>query len=534
MRNLLPPLAAYLAAALVTGALASLIQTQLVLAVLLAYDAPVTGTIRAWTTLADLARFGPVMMGIAAVALLPAFWLASRLTRARGATARCILAIVAGASALAVAFWLMREVIPMPAIPGTRTAAGHAWMSLAGAFGGWVFARLRVPAAPAAAAWTATVLVAAPIGLFFAMAPRANDPPPTLAQEHYRVQTVSAGLNRPWSIAFLPDGRALVTEMGGGLRAIALDGTRTDIATDALPARFEHAGVAGMMDVALDPRFEQTGWLYLSMSYGTAAANGTRLVRARLNATGAQPRLEDVRILFDGTLKPRPGNNGGRIAFLPDDTLVLSIGDGLAQREAAQRLDDHLGTVIRLDRDGRAPDDNPFARQSGAAAQIYSLGHRNMQGLTIDPFTGDLLASEHGARGGDEINRVLRGRNYGWPVVANGIDYPFASVTPFTRLAGYEDALLQWTPAIAPAGLAVYDGALFADWRGDLLVPALKTRDLRRVKRDGRQIVGEQRLLVERDERVRDVAVGPDGAIYVLTDGPDGALLRLTPSSPTP
>ena len=184
---------------------------------------------------------------------------------------------------------------------------------------------------------------------------------------------------------------------------------------------------------------------------------------------------------------------------------------------------------MRLDREGRVPADNPFVRQSGAAPEIYSLGHRNPQGMAVDPQTGALLLSEHGARGGDEINRVTAGSNYGWPVVTAGIDYPFARVTPFRRLEGYQDALLEWTPSIAPAGLAVYDGALFPGWRGDLLVPALKERALRRVLRDGERIVGQQLLLAELNERLRDVKVAPDGAIHVLTDGLDAKLLRITP-----
>ncbi|MET0265955.1 MAG: PQQ-dependent sugar dehydrogenase, partial [Duganella sp.] len=194
----------------------------------------------------------------------------------------------------------------------------------------------------------------------------------------------------------------------------------------------------------------------------------------------------------------------------------------------------HLGTLVRLDREGRAPADNPFVGQPGAAPEIYSLGHRNAQGVALDPATGALLITEHGARGGDELNRIVAGGNYGWPVVTAGIDYPFASITPFRHLPGYRDPDLVWTPSIAPAGLAIYDGALFADWRGDLLVPALRERAVRRVLRDGQRIVGQQLLLAELNLRIRDVKVAPDGAIYVLTDGVDGKLLRLTPSHGKP
>ena len=203
-------------------------------------------------------------------------------------------------------------------------------------------------------------------------------------------------------------------------------------------------------------------------------------------------------------------------------------------REEAQNPANHLGTVVRLDRDGRAPADNPFVNRPGAAPEVYSLGHRNPQGIAVDAGTGELLLTEHGARGGDEINRIVAGKNYGWPLVTAGIDYPFGRVTPFSRLAGFEAPLLEWTPSVAPSGLAVYDGALFPEWRGDLLVPALRGRALHRVVRDGGRIVGQQTLLAELNQRLRDVKVGRDGAIYVLTDGLDARLLRLRPPDKKP
>ena len=357
------------------------------------------------------------------------------------------------------------------------------------------------------------------------MAPAAGEKPAAVDPQSYEVQTVSTGLNRPWSVAFLPDGRTLVTEMGGRLLAIAADGSSSEIALDGLPPIFQQRSIIGLMEVALDPLFEQNSWLYLTMGYGETGASGTRLVRARL----AGDRIEDVRVLFSSTLKARAGNNGGRIAFLRDGTLVLSLGDGSSRREEAQNPANHLGTVVRLDREGQPPADNPFLQQPGAAPEIYSLGHRNAQGIAIDPTKGDLLLTEHGARGGDEINQIVAGGNYGWPVVTGGIDYPFARVTPFRRLDGYQEAVLEWTPSIAPAGLAVYDGALFPEWRGDLLVPALKERAVRLVKRDGRRIVGQQLLLAELNERMRDVKVAPDGSIYILTDWTDANIMRLTP-----
>lgn len=529
-------IAAFLAAAVAAGALASIVQTQIILGQLVEFGAPVTASLRAWTTLEDLARFGPVMVGIAIAALLPAVLVGHLVMRAVPPAWRAAVFAAASVGGLWVAFWLMRSVIPMPAIPGTRGPLGHVLMSLTGIVGGLLYARLTSPAhreqqAEARLSWryamTAAALVIVPAVSFFAMAPGAGDKPDAVDPASYTVQTVSTGLNRPWSVAFLPDGRTLVTEMGGRLLAIAADGASSEIALDGLPPIFQQGGVIGLMEVALDPQFEQNGWLYLTMGYGEAGANGTRLVRAKL----AGDRIEDVRVLFSSTLKQRAGNNGGRIAFLDDGTLVLSLGDGSARREEAQNPANHLGTVVRLDREGKPPADNPFMQRPGTAPEIYSLGHRNAQGIAVDPTTGDLLVTEHGARGGDEINRIVPGGNYGWPVVTGGIDYPFARVTPFHRLEGYQDAVLEWTPSIAPAGLAVYDGALFPEWRGDLLVPALKERAVRRVLRDGRRIVGQQLLLADLNERMRDVKVAPDGSIYVLTDGIDAKLLRLTPPS---
>lgn len=537
MKSMTWYIAALLAAAVVTGAFASIVQTQIVLGQLIDLGAPVTASIRAGTSLEDLARFGPVMAGIAVAAMLPAVLVGHLVLRAWPLAWRRAVFAVAAVGGLWLVFWLMRSVIPMPAIPGTRGHLGHALMSLTGVAGGLLYASLTSPARqsrqtagsrqPWRHAATAAALVIVPAILFFAMAPAAGDKPVAVDPKSYEVQTVFTGLNRPWSVAFLPDGRTLVTEMGGQLLAISADGSSAKIALDGLPAVFQQRGVIGLMEVALDPQFNRNGWMYLTMGYGEPGANGTRLVRARL----VGDRIEDARVLFSSTLKARAGNNGGRIAFLGDGTLVLSLGDGSSRREEAQNPANHLGTLVRVDREGRPPADNPFVQQPGAAPEIYSLGHRNAQGIAVDPATGDLLITEHGARGGDEINRIVPGGNYGWPVVTGGIDYPFARVTPFRRLDGYQEAVLEWTPSIAPAGLVVYDGSLFPEWRGDLLVPALKERAVRRVLRDGTRIVGQQLLLAELNERMRDVKVAPDGSIYILTDGTDAKLLRLVPPS---
>ncbi|MFD1701429.1 PQQ-dependent sugar dehydrogenase [Methylopila henanensis] len=340
----------------------------------------------------------------------------------------------------------------------------------------------------------------------------------------YVVETVAGGLDRPWAVAPLPDGRTLLTEAPGRLKIVDAAGGVTPVSVAGLPP-IHTGGQGGLMDVAVDPDFAASSLVFLTMIYGTDDANNARLVRARL----AGDRLEDVRVLFDATPKAGNSNNGARIAFLPDRTMILTLGDGFDRREDAQDLSNHLGKLVRLDRDGNAPADNPFVGRAGAAPEIYSLGHRNVQGVVVDPDDGVILASEHGPRGGDEINRLRAGGNYGWPVVTGGLDYTFARVTPFRDLPGYEQPLLEWTPSIAPAGLALYDGALFPEWRGALLVPALKERAVRVVRRANGRIVGEELLLGERGDRMRDVAVAPDGSILVLTDGENAALLRVAP-----
>ena len=521
--------AALLAAAVTTGMLASLLQTQINLGELAALGAAIPPGLRAVTTLQDLAGFGPVMTGIALAALLPAMLVAQLIERALKPARRAPLFVLAAVSGLWVAFWLMLNVIPMPAIAATRGMFDHALMASSGIAGGLVYAYFTAPTRrtqpPRRAASVAALLALVPAALFLASAPGADDKLEAVDPASYRVHTVATGLDRPWSIAFLPDGRMLVTEMAGRLRVIGADGALGEIALDGLPPIFQRGGTIGLMDVALDPEFASNSLLYLTMGHGEEGANGTRLVRAKL----AGDRIDDVQVLFSSSPKPRAGNNGGRMAFLRDGTLVLTVGDGNWRREEAQNVANHIGTVVRLGRDGKAPPDNPFVSRPGAAPEIYSLGHRNPQGIAVDPDSGELLLTEHGARGGDEINRIIAGANYGWPVVTAGIDYPFGRVTPFSRLAGFEAPLLEWTPSIAPAGLAVYHGDLFPDWRGDLLVPALRGRAIHRVQRAGGRIVGQQTLLAELNQRMRDVKVGPDGAIFALTDGADASLLRLTP-----
>lgn len=347
---------------------------------------------------------------------------------------------------------------------------------------------------------------------------------PALAQA-YRIETFSEGLEHPWSLAFLPDGRILVTERVGRLRIVEADGSLDPDPVAGLPEIFV-AAQAGLMEVALDPDYLSNRWLYLSYAHGTTQANNTRLARARL----VDDELRDFEVLFTAQpLKAGASHYGGRIAFLADKTLVLTLGDGFDWREEAQNPGNHLGKIVRLNRDGSVPADNPLVGQTGAAAEIYSLGHRNVQGIVFDAEAGRLYSHEHGPRGGDELNLIEAGNNYGWPLATFGIDYTGARVSPYTELPGLTQPLLHWTPSVAPASLTQYRGALFPDWQGDLFAATLAERSVRRVRLHEGMLAGEEILFEELGERIRDVRAGPDGALYLLTDNADGRLLRVVP-----
>ncbi|WP_202844692.1 PQQ-dependent sugar dehydrogenase [Luteimonas saliphila] len=347
-------------------------------------------------------------------------------------------------------------------------------------------------------------------------------PAPAMAQD-YRVETVATGLEKPWSIAFLPDGRMLVTEHPGRLRVIE-NGRLVDEPVAGVPPVF-NSGQAGLFEVLPAQDFADSGVLYLSFAHGTDDANHTRIVRAVFDGRS----LSEVEPVFTTTpAKSGDAHAGGRMLWMPDGTLLLSLGDGFFFREEPQKLDSHMGSIVRINADGSVPQDNPFVGRDGALPEIYSYGHRHVQGLVL--VDGQLYAHEHGPRGGDEINLIRPGRNYGWPVITYGRDYSRALISPFTEREGMEQPLWQWTPSIAPAGLAFYDAGLFPQWRGSLLVAALAEESLRRVELvDG--VPGRQEvLLAELGQRMRDVRVGPDGAVYLVTDEDAGRLLRLVPA----
>ena len=346
----------------------------------------------------------------------------------------------------------------------------------------------------------------------------------TLAAQDYQIETVADGLSHPWSIAWLPDGRALVTERAGRLRLIE-NGRLLEAPVEGVPEVLA-VSQGGLFEALPDPDFERDPWIYLSFAHGSREANAPRVIRARLDGM----TLIDHETLFTAApLKDTPVHYGGRMAFLPDGTLAVGLGDGFDFREQAQRLDNHFGKIVRFARDGSVPADNPFIGTDGALPEIWSLGHRNIQGMVFDGERGVLWSHEHGPRGGDELNRIRPGENYGWPVATEGIDYSGARISPFTSRPGMVDPVHGWTPSIAPAGLDVYTGSLFPEWRGRLLVAALAARHARLLHIDGDRVVEDRILLAERGQRLRDIRSGPDGAIWVLTDADPGQVLRLVP-----
>lgn len=345
-----------------------------------------------------------------------------------------------------------------------------------------------------------------------------------VSAEDYQIETIASGLDHPWSMAWLPDNRALVTERVGRLRIIS-DGELIDEPVQGVPDVFAESQ-GGLLDVLVDRDFAENKQIFLSFAHGIAEANATRVVRARLDGN----QLSNIKVLFTASpAKNTPVHYGGRMALMSDGTLVIGLGDGFDYREQAQRLDNHSGKIVRIHRDGSVPSDNPFVDQQDALPEIYSYGHRNIQGLVFDANSGRLWSHEHGPRGGDEVNLIQPGGNYGWPVATYGIDYSGALVSPFQTRPGMIDPVHVWTPSIAPAGMTLYDRQLFPDWRGKLLVSALAAKQAHVLTLQGEEVVDDQVVFNELGERLRDIRTGPDGAVYVLTDADGGRVLRLAP-----
>ncbi|HEY7754484.1 MAG TPA: PQQ-dependent sugar dehydrogenase [Steroidobacteraceae bacterium] len=343
-----------------------------------------------------------------------------------------------------------------------------------------------------------------------------------------RLERLTGGLQRPWSLAFLPDGDILVTEKHRGLRVIRDGRLLPDIVAGGPPGVFAKAD-SGLLEVLLDPEFERNRRVYLSFAEGDETANRTAVWSARY----VDGSLRDGHVIFRAQPdKKGAGHPGGRMIFLPDATLLLTIGDGYEYKAAAQDLGSHLGKIVRLARDGATPADNPFVGRVGVLPEIWTLGHRNVQGLARDPVTGIVWAHEHGPRGGDEINRLKAGANYGWPIVTHGIDYDLSIISERAFAPGIERSWFFWAPSIAPSGLALYRGQAFAEWDGKLLVGGLASKSVSRLRpaRETGFFIEEERMFGSRGKRIRDVRVGPDGLVYLLTDEDDAELLRLRPA----
>ena len=353
--------------------------------------------------------------------------------------------------------------------------------------------------------------------------PRAAE----IVKTGYKITEIARGLDHPWSMAFLPDASILVTERPGRLRMIK-GGSLLPQPITGVPA--VHTGSqAGLFDIVLHPQFAQNNIVYLTYAAGTKAANGTQVARARLDGN----TLRDLTVIFKAMpLKDTDNHYGGRLAFLPDGTFALTVGEGFEYREKAQDLTSDLGKIVRLNEDGGIPKDNPFLGQAGARPEIFTWGHRNPQGLIFDGPSARLYETEHGPRGGDELNIIMAHKNYGWPVITYGMDYSGAYVSPYTQRPGLEQPVIYWTPSIAPSGLAMYRGDRFPAWKGDLFVGALAFKHLRRVHLDARgNVAGQEELLNDLHWRIRDVRAPPDGYLYVCTDEPDGRVLRIEPVS---
>lgn len=383
-------------------------------------------------------------------------------------------------------------------------------------------------------AMSSAVPAAAVFALLTGAASAAN-PQTTLAPEApdgklaLKIETLAEGLVNPWAIAFLPDGSMLVTEREGRLRVI-VDGKLAEAPVANTPTPLT-GNQAGFFDVEPHPDFATNRTIFLSYAHGTTEENATRVISAEFDGAA----LANIKTVYEARpLKKGPVHFGGRLAFPGDGTILITLGDGFDYREKAQKLNSALGKIVRVRLDGSAADGNPFADKQGALPEIWSYGHRNVQGIVIDD-SGKVYAHEHGPQGGDEINIIEGGKNYGWPIACYCIDYSGAKVTPFWEYKGTEQPFKHWTPSIAPSGFSIYRGDVFpAEWRGDLLVGAMKAgkESLHRIDLDasGKEI-GEERYLV--GERIREVVTGPDGAVYVTTEdrrgAPVGKVLRLTP-----
>ena len=358
-----------------------------------------------------------------------------------------------------------------------------------------------------------------------AQGPAPASPQPRATDGVIRTEVVAQGLERPWSLAFLPDGRLLVTERPGRLRIVTREGQLSE-PLSSVP-EVNARGQGGLLGVALSPSFAQDQLMYFSYAEIGPDGAGTAVARGRLAARG----LEGVQVIWRQQPKVVGSNNhwGSRLVFRRDGTLFVTLGDRYAHLDRAQDLSTTIGKIVRINPDGSVPRDNPFVGRAGALPEIWSYGHRNVQAAALDT-RGELWTVEHGARGGDELNNPQPGKNYGWPVITYGVDYSGARIGIGTAQPGMEQPVYYWDPVIAPSGATFYSGTAFPDWRGDLLVGSLRPGVLVRLRIANGRVTREERYLDELGERIRDVREGPDGAVYVLTDSFRGRLIRLDPA----
>ncbi|PLX72298.1 MAG: oxidoreductase [Azoarcus sp.] len=348
----------------------------------------------------------------------------------------------------------------------------------------------------------------------------------TQAASPVRVTVVASGLETPWSLAFLPDGRMLVTERPGRMRIVSPQGTVS--APIAGVPDVHSRGQGGLLDVVLSPAFAADRTIFFSFAQPTRDGARTAVARAVLDSDAL--KLSEVKIIFAQNESPSGGHHwGSRLVFGRDGNLFVTLGDRYSFRDRAQDLDSHMGKIVRIRPDGSVPPDNPFVGKAGALPEIWSYGHRNVQGAALHPLTGTLWAHEHGPQGGDEINEILPGRNYGWPVITYGREYVIGTrIGEGTERADVEPPRHQWTPSIAPSGMSFYTGDVYPGWQGSLFVGALKFRLLARMSEEGGKVREAERLLEDFGRRIRDVRQGPDGKLWLLEET-EGSVLRLDP-----
>jgi len=356
-----------------------------------------------------------------------------------------------------------------------------------------------------------------------AQAPRS--PTPQSIAAPVRVETVAEGLEHPWGLEFLPDGRMIVTERPGRLRIVTPDGHLSQ-PLSGVPRVFAQ-GQGGLLDVALSPSFERDRLVYLSFSEPEGDVAGTAVARGKLGERG----LEGTQVIWRQKPKVKgPAHWGSRLVFHPDGTLFVTMGERFSYRDRAQDLSTTLGKIVRIHPDGSIPRDNPFVGRKGVLPEIWSYGHRNVQAAALEPGTNRLWTVEHGARGGDELNHPEAGKNYGWPVITYGIDYSGLKIGEGVAKAGMEQPVYFWDPVIAPSGMVFYTGDRYPGWKGSVFLGSLNPGLLVRLVLENGKVAREERYLGELGERIRDVRQGPDGLLYMLTDNPQGRILKLVPS----